>query len=93
MIFLFDITKIGKYNSVNKYHFWYEKGVVIMYAVSQDIILAVLRKKGERRMTTSKLASETGINRRTLTKVLNDKNVIVQGKTYTALSEWLAKNI
>jgi len=64
-----------------------------MYAVSQDIILAVLRKKGERRMTTSKLASETGINRRTLTKVLNDKNVIVQGKTYTALSEWLAKNI
>lgn len=64
-----------------------------MYAVSQDIILAVLRKKGERRMTTSKLANETGINRRTLTKVLNDKNVIVQGKTYTALSEWLAKNI
>jgi len=65
-----------------------------MQVVKKNLIIAVLRKKGELNKSISNMELETGINRRTLSKIFkSENNLKVQNKTYVALNDWLINHI
>lgn len=63
---------------------------------SNELIQALRRKRGELNYTTEKLAEETEVSAKTLSKILknsSDKGVPVRKGTLSALNEWLYQQV
>ena len=59
--------------------------------LTSNQILLLRRKKGERNLSTTALANEIGITRKTIGKIVNGKAVNVQNKTVRKVNDWLIK--
>lgn len=58
-----------------------------MQTVSENMLLALLRHRGM--LSIKEMSDKTGVNRFTLTDVLNGKRKIVQNATFNKLNDWL----
>lgn len=59
--------------------------------LTSNQILLLRRKKGERNLSTTALANEIGITRKTIGKIVNGKTVNIQNKTARKVNDWLIK--
>lgn len=62
-----------------------------MPRLSNNLVLALKRKRGELNLNVVQLSTDTGISRWTLDKILSGQRTQVRLKTINKLSEWLYK--
>lgn len=63
-----------------------------MTVITEDLIKAIRRKKGELNLNVLKLSDQTNISRWTLDKILKGDAEQIYPSTKEKLVEWLAKN-
>ncbi|MDE7512321.1 hypothetical protein [Pediococcus pentosaceus] len=63
-----------------------------MTVITEDLIKAIRRKKGELNLNVLKLSDQTNISRWTLDKILKGDAKQIYPSTKEKLVEWLAKN-
>lgn len=64
-----------------------------MPRLSNNLVLALKRKRGELNINVMQLSVDTGISRWTLDKILSGQRTQVRLETINKLSEWLYKQI
>lgn len=62
-----------------------------MLPISSEMLNKILQHKGMKSITT--LSQESGVNRFTLTDILNGKRTIVRKNTFMKLNNWLLQYI
>lgn len=62
-----------------------------MLTITNEMLTKLLQLKGMKSVTT--LSQETGVNRFTLTDILNGERTIVRKDTFMKLNDWLLQHV